>query len=173
VAVPAVINLIGAQTTVYHDRVIHVHKNGNDSESCLMGQEMRQGKHDQYCKTLEYIEEKLHNSGSRNVTIILESQIKIKSTVNFSNHEDLTIQGRSKDTKLSCKCNKINTNSIGISFIRISYLKVYNFTIMDCCGISTSSLFIQNCSDIIVKGSQIRNNRYSGLILINPGIWYD
>ncbi len=171
VAMPVlVINTIGAQTVVYHDRVIHIHKKGNDSESCLTGQEMRQGKRDQYCKTLEFVASKLQNGRSRNITIILESQIKIRSTVNFSNHENLTIQGRSKDTQLSCTCNKTKTNGVGISFIRISYLKIYNFTIMDCCGISTSSLFIQDCSDIIVKGSQIRNNRYcnSGLMLINP-----
>ena len=126
--------LTRAQTSVYHDKIIHVHKNGNNTESCLIGQEMRQGKPDQYCKTLEFVASKLHNSGSRNVSIILESQIQLCSAVNFSDHEGLTIQGRSKDTatKLSCKCNK--TNSIGISFTRINYLKVYSFTVTHCCG---------------------------------------
>ena len=169
-AVPAVMgNSVSGKTTVDDDRVIHVHRKGTDNESCLTGQDMRQGKHDQYCKTLEYVVNKLQNSGSRNITIIFESQVKLHSTVNFSDHENLTIRGRSKDTKLSCICDKTN-NSIGISFIRISNLKVYDFTIVKCCGIMnnyTTSLFIQNCSNVIIEDSQIRNNRYSGLILVN------
>ena len=57
-AVPT-INILSAQTTVYHDRVIHVHRKGNNTESCLTGQEIRQGKPDQYCKTLEYVADRL------------------------------------------------------------------------------------------------------------------
>ena len=91
-AVPAVMgNSVSGKTTVDDDRVIHVHRKGTDSESCLTGQDMRQGKHDQYCKTLEYVVDKLQNSGSRNITIIFESQVKLHSTVNFSDHENLTI----------------------------------------------------------------------------------
>ena len=162
------INLVGAQSYIYHDRIIHVHKKGNDNESCLTGQEIKQAKSDHCCKTLEYVADNLRNSRSRNVTIILESKIQLSSAVNFSNHELLTVQGRSKyDTvKLSCKCYK--TNNIGMSFIRI---KVSNFTIMHCCGIVnnyTASLFIRNSSDVIIEGSQIHNNRYSGLIVVNP-----
>ena len=152
-------------------RVIHIHKKGNDSESCLTGQDIRQGKADQYCKTMKFVAIKLQKSGSRNVTIILESKVQISSAVNFSDHEDLTIQGRSKDIKLSCICNKPDSDRTGISFIRINYLKVFHLTILQCCGIMntfTASLFIENCSNIAIEDSQIRSSKYSGLILVNP-----
>ena len=171
-AVPA-INLLSAQASVYHDRVIHVHKKGNNSESCLTGQDMRQGTLNQYCQSMEFIANKLQNSQSRNVTIILESKIQVRSAINFSDHEVLTIQGRSKDTNLNCNCNnlKADSDSIGISFIHINYLKVYRLTITQCCGITnnyTASLYIQNCSGVIIEDSRIRSNKYSGLILVNP-----
>ena len=170
-AVPA----ISARASVYDNRVIHVHRKGNDSETCLTRQEMRQmqGKPDRYCKTLEFVADKLQNSRSRNVTIILESKIRVNSAINFSDHEVLTIQGRSKDTNLNCNCNnlKADSNSIGISFIHINYLTVYRLIIIQCCGILNNyiaSLFIQNCSDVIIEDSQIHSNKYSGLILVNP-----
>ena len=114
-AVPA----INAQASVYHNRVIHVHNNGIDNESCLIGQEMRQRKpdHHQYCKTMGFVADKLRNSGSRNVTVILETPISVKKAITFYNHEHLIIQGKGDSTYLSCNCNK--PNSIGISFICI------------------------------------------------------
>ena len=164
--------VISARTSVYDNRVIHVHRKGNYSESCLLGQEIRQlqGKHDRYCKTMEFVANKLQNSGSRNVTIILESQIQVNSAINFSDHDVLTIQGRSKDTGLSCNCDK--SDSIGILFIRITNLKLTRFNILKCCGVMnnySASVLIKNCSNITVEDSQIHNNDYSnGLILLNP-----
>ena len=79
-AVPA-INLLSAQASVHHDRVIHVHKKGNDSESCLTGQDMRRGTLYQCCQSMEFIANKLQNNQSRNVTIILESKIQVRSAI--------------------------------------------------------------------------------------------
>ena len=170
-AVPA-INLLSAQASVYDNRVVHIHKKGNDSESCLTGQDMRQGTLDQYCKTMGFVADKLRSSGSRNVTIILESKIQVSSAINFSDHEILTIQGRSKDTNLNCRCNKADSDVIGISFIHITKLKLRRLSIMYCCGVMnnySAGIFIQDCSDVIIENSQIRNNEYSnGLILLNP-----
>ena len=168
-AVPA-INLLSAQATVYHNRVIHVHKKGNDSENCLTGQDMRQGKPGQYCKTMGFVADKLRNSGSRNVTVILETPISVKNAITFNNHEHFTIQGKGDSTYLNCNCNK--PNSIGISFICITNLKLKGFNIMKCCGVMnnySASVLIKNCSNITIENSQIHNNDYSnGLILLNP-----
>ena len=167
-AVPA----INAQASVYHNRVIHVHNNGNDNESCLIGLEMRQRKPDrhQYCKTMGFVADKLRNSGSRNVTIILETPISVKKAITFYNHEYLIIQGKGDSTYLNCNCNK--PNSIGISFICITNLKLKGFNIMKCCGVMnnySASVLIKNCSNITIENSQIYNNDYSnGLILLNP-----
>ena len=173
-AVPTVMdNSVSGKTTVYNDSVIHVHKSGNDNESCLTGQDIRQGKRNQYCETLEFVANKLQNSGSRNVTIILESKIQVSSAVNFSDHEHLTLQGRNKhSTSLSCRCNKADSDSIGISFIRITNLKINGFSVIYCCGVINNynaGMFIQDSSYIIIEESQIRNNeRSNGLIITNP-----
>ena len=170
-----VINVIGVRTTVYHDRVIHVHKNGNDSESCLTGQDMRQGNPKNHCcKTMGFIADELRSSGSRNVTIIVETPIIVVKAIAFKNHNDLTIQGRGKDTYLNCRC--VKNSSIGILFTDIKGLKLKHFNIMRCCGVhmidkhwGRASVLIKNCSDVIIMDSRIYNNDLSnGLILLNP-----
>ena len=165
---------VSVQASVYHNRVIHVHKNGNDSENCLMGQQASQPSPNQCCRSIEFVANKLQNSGSRNVTIILETKIRVKNAITFSNHEFLTIQGRGKGTTLNCNCDK--SYSKGISFINIKSLKLTHSNIIECCGVLNYSnyelnagVFIQDCSDITIENTQIRNNKYSnGLILVNP-----
>ena len=165
---------VSVQASVYHDRVIHVHKNGNDGENCLMGQQASQPSPNQCCRNIEFVANKLQNRVSRNVTIILETKIRVKNAITFSNHEFLTIQGRGKGTTLNCNCDK--SDSKGISFINIKSLKLTRSNIIECCGVLNYSnyelnagVFIQDCSDITIENTQIRNNKYSnGLILVNP-----
>ena len=171
-----VINVTGAQSTVHHDRVIHVHKNGNNNESCLTGQDTRQGKGDKYCETMGFIADELRSRESRNVTIIVETPIIVAKVIAFKNHNDLTIQGRGKGTYLNCKCDKESSASIGILFTDIKGLKLKQFNVMKCCGIHTidkhqgrAGVLIKNCSDVTVVDSRIYNNDFSnGLILFNP-----
>ena len=170
-AVP-VINVSSAQTSLYDNNIIHVYKNGNDTESCLSGQEIRQEKLNQYCKTLEFVADRLRNSGLRNVIIIVETPIIVKKIIAFNNHIDLTIQGRGKGTYLNCNCYSIKANSSGILLIDIKGLKLKHFNIMRCCGVDNrynASVLIKNCSDVTILDSQIYSNDISsGLILLNP-----
>ena len=166
-AVPVInISLTSAQTSLYDNSIIHVYKNGNDTESCLSGQEMRQEKLNQYCKALVFVADKLRNSGSRNVTII----VIIKKPIAFNNHIGLTIQGRGKGTYLNCNC--IKANSSGISFVNTKGLELKHFNIMRCCGVINNynaSVLIKNCSNVTILDSQIYSNHISsGLILLNP-----
>ena len=159
-----------AKTLSFHDRVIHVHRKGIDGENCLAGWEASQVSPDQYCNSMEFIANKLSNSGSQNVTIILESRIKIKSVITYSNIEFLTIQGRSKDTDLSCSCYKTNV-SIGILFIHIKTLKLKQFNVRRCCGVLNNyiaGILIHNCSNVSIENCLTHSNYGGGLILVSP-----
>ena len=165
---------LSAQASVFHNRVIHVHRKGNDNESCLTGNEIGEQRSNKCCKTLEYVADKLLDSRARNMTIILETAIQVRRSIKFSNHALLTFQGRGEGTRLSCNCKKFD--SIGVSFIHIKALKLTHSSIIQCCGVITAnnlnytaSVLMQDCSDVTIENFQIRDNVYSsGLLLLNP-----
>jgi hypothetical protein len=153
---------------MYHDLVIQVSKQkGSDNETCLTAP-------DSFCQSLEFITTYLQNY-SRNITILLDSKILLRTEVTFNNSEFLTIKGRRKSSKIICtaKCKKGDHGIGGIIFYNAHYLMLSNIRITSCCGtpynIYRATLMFYACSGITIEYvSMHKSKNGSALILINP-----
>ena len=151
----------------YSSRIIHIHARiGNDSEECLKGQEVNQ-----YYKSIEFIADKLSNSSTRNVTIVLASPIILRSQIVFKNYDFFALQGISDSTKLKCKCSKRGAG-VSLLFTQINNLVLFCSSIQNCCGArdaNFAAISVQECLNIDIERFRINNNDYSsGLVLMNP-----
>ena len=158
------IGLIIAPTPAWpHNRVIHVYTNGRDDQHCLNEQS-------QYCRTIEFIASEFRNE-TRNVTIILESQIYIRNKITFENFEHFAIQGYDEMANLKCNCKERGAGN-GLSFVHINNLHLTHFKISLCCGVANAynaAIFSQRCSNIVIENVLLTTNVHStALALVNP-----
>ena len=96
--------ICSSRSSMYHDLVIQIsERKGSDNETCLTVP-------NSFCQSLEFITSHLQNY-SRNITILLDSQILLRNQVTFNNSDFLTIKGRHKSSKIICtnKCKRVHT----------------------------------------------------------------
>ena len=159
--------ICSSRSSMYHDLVIQVsERKGSDNETCLTVP-------DSFCQSLEFIASYLQNY-SRNITIMLDSQIFLRNQVTFNNSKFLTIKGRHKSSKIICttKCKKDRHSYRGLLFFNAHYLMLSNIRITSCCGTSNiycATLMLFACSDVTIKYvSMYKSKNGSALVLINP-----
>ena len=164
---------LSTQHPLYSNKVFHLHKKGHDSERCLKAPRDNANVND-CCQSLEFIADQLRNSTSFNITIILESQISLRTAVTFKNQQYFAIKGRQQSNSLKCHCGKKepSSNRPGLSFVHINNLELHNFAVHLCCGsedVYSAAVLIKECSRVIINQVKVHNNIHSGgMVLINP-----
>ena len=84
--------IVYAWININQATVVHVHKRGRDEKQCLQtGYIPNQDQPRRFCHSLEFVSRELGNI-SRNVSIILETGIKLKRRVTFEDYDYLSIQ---------------------------------------------------------------------------------
>ena len=167
-AVLIVVNAAYASADVLQDRVIHVNEfNGTDNATCLGGIRQSESSVNSSCQSLNYIASKV-GSGSRNITIILESPVHLRSKITFENCEVLSIKGKKKsETLIDCKkaCG-------GILFKNVNLLLISNTVIHQCCGriaVYHAVVLLHECSNVTIQNVIIKNTTSgSAVVLVNP-----
>ena len=156
---------------VNQGRIVHVHKHGRDTKECLLtGYIPTQSQPNRFCCSLEFIAHEMGNY-ARNITIILETGIHLKSRTVFENCDFLFIQGRKNS--IYCGCNR-RQDDVGLSFLHASNLILSNIRVTECCGTRnittyTSGILIKECSNITIDGLHFNKNWFgSALALVNP-----
>ena len=150
-----------------HDTTIYISESeGRDNEMCLKG-------NGDFCQSLEFVARKLGN-GSRNITIILNSLVHLTSQITFANCEDLTIAGSRPETKITCECNTTteDENNMGILFVDVHNLLLYDIYITRCCGTSNifhAAVLFNTCSNIRIERVEfVKIINGSAAVIENP-----
>ena len=111
------------------------------------------------------------DNSTQNITIILESQIVLRSAITFKNYEFFALEGASDSAKLTCNCRKRGAG-ISLLFLQINRLVLSRSAIRECCGASDTyyaAILIQESLNVDIENFRIHNNVYSsGLVLVNP-----
>lgn len=171
------INLGIASTLTYlvHcNKVIHVHKKGEDSVECLKDHSQDQSfQPHAFCQSLDFVASQLGDS-SENITIVIESTVKVKGLVVFISWKYFSIVGRNTpQAKVNCGCikSKSDEKTVGLAFYEIKNLTLSNITVVNCCGKINNihaSVQLYKCSNITIEGVSIRDSKQnSGLFVID------
>ena len=161
--------IVNVQISSNQGRVVHVHKKGSDVNECLLtGYNPDHSQPRKFCRSLEFVAHEL-KIYSRNITVYLETGIKLKHRTIFEDYDFLSIQGQNRIISCGCKDREEN---IGLSFLRVSNLMLSYMRVTKCCGATslyTSVVLIQECSNITIDRLGLNNNELgNALTLINP-----
>lgn len=123
------------------------------------------------------IQSSLLNDSTMNVTINLCSGNSVlKENLTFSNRDIVSFLGNCNST-FTC-----SGHSVGISFENVRYIKVVSLTLKNCGRIQglyvknlyiqfSSSILIQNGSNIWMMNSSIINSEGLGMVILQSSIW--
>lgn len=153
--------------------VIHVQSSGVDRMECLRAHKTNESHQpSMHCQSLEFVAEQLGNS-SKNITIVIESEICMKASIHFTYWKYLTIKGKNSHATINCNCNTVTTeiaeNTVGLTFYQNDHLTISNVTITNCCGgVDNMYAAVQliKCSNIAIEGVLIRKSKQSSALVV-------
>ena len=134
------------------------------------------------CESMSFLVESLVLQGHLlNISIHVQTNIMLNSTIEITDFEDLTIQGNNS----TILCDR-NMNHTGIYFKNTTNLKLFDLKIMNCSMLQGSSTFdvnaagdptcqelvlcaiyILNCTDLTIENTAVSNSRGTGVIVYN------
>ena len=150
------------------EKVIHVHKNGVDSPNCLAALPPNQFTPQVFCKTLWYVSVN-GNYSMDNVTIAIETSVKVNALAIFKASPFIKIQGMFTQRTLHCNCNSASRRGIIVHHVQI--FMISNVTMNNCCGQFKewiASLQFHHCGSVMIENVKITQSKWNtGLIIID------
>ncbi len=145
--------------------VVRVNYNqGQDSSSCLESDSRP-------CKTLRYVA--IHLGMESNLSVLIETDIKLESVVVFEGMWNLTISGSSStDSAMEIQCS---SKAASLYFKNVTKVAISNIEFNSCGALDEDrrykvALFFKSSSDISLVNITVRESHLTGIAFLNcPG----